>query len=152
MFGEIFGLMLVSPKKPSCTAILKKSIAQPYSFELAKEVPLDTVPIPIKAKPQEKGCLEEKMLDLPIVPPHLLTLWLLQKNLLRFQSSKAKIFWEHHLRCKMPWMAGLASEHPELASGAHFQPVGLYADEAEYTVSKEKITVLYLSSSLLHSS
>ena len=104
---------------------------------------MDTVAIPIKAKPQDPECLDEKMADLCIVAPHELTGWLLQNHLVRFDSAKALEFWRHHRRMQAPWMSGPEIQHPELSR--HYQPVSLYADEAEYTASKEKITILFLS-------
>ena len=111
---------------------------------LAKEVPMDTVSIPVKAKPEDPKCLEEKTTELSIVPPHLLTYWLLGNGLVKFDQTRARKYWEHHRSMKAPWMTGTEAEHPELSE--HFQPVALYADEAEYTASKEKITVLFLRS------
>ena len=102
---------------------------------------MDCLPIPVKAKPQDPQNTQEKIEQLSIVPPHLLTKWLMDKGYIRFQEAKAREYWRHLRDFQLPWMMGPAHQHPELSS--HFQPVALYADEAEYTASKEKITILF---------
>ena len=98
--------------------------------------------IPVKAKPHDPESKEVKFIDLAIVPPHLLTAWLMSNRTVIFNRTKSYEYWQHMRRQGVPWMSGPDHDHPELSN--HFQPVGLYADEAEYTVSKEKITILYL--------
>ena len=104
---------------------------------------MDTVAIPMKAKPQDPDSTDEKIATVSIVPPHELTGWLLANGLVRFDAAKACEFWEHHQQQNVPWMSGPTVQHPELSR--HYQPIALYADEAEYTASKEKITILFLS-------
>ena len=103
---------------------------------------MDTVSIPVKAKPHDPENKEVKNMDLAIVPPHLLTVWLLGNRTVAFNPTPASAYWRHMRERGVPWMSGPDHEHPELSH--HFQPVALYADEAEYTVSKEKITILYM--------
>ena len=105
---------------------------------------MERIPIPIKAKPHDRANTEEKIEQLSIVPPHLLTKWLMDNGFIRFREAKAHEYWQHLRDHRVPWMLGNPEEHPELSRMQHFQPVALYADEAEYTASKEKITILYL--------
>ena len=105
---------------------------------------MDQIPVPMKAKPQDPQNTEEKIEQLSIVPPHLLTKWLLDQSHIQFQEAKAKEYWQHARKFQLPGMMGPLHKHPELSASNHFEPVGLYADEAEYTASKEKITILFL--------
>ena len=101
-----------------------------------------TITIPVKAKPQDPECVEEKDFPLTIVAPHLLTCWLLRAGRLRLDAGKCKQFWEHLQKMKISWMINPEQPCEELAR--HTEPVSLYADEAEYSVSKEKLTALIL--------
>ena len=101
--------------------------------------------IPVKAKPHIKDCVDAKSEKLAIVPPHLLTSWLLHNGYITFDETKAHEYWLHHRSRKVAWMSGPEEQHPGLSKLNHLEPVALYADEAEYTASKEKLTVLFLS-------
>ena len=78
------------------------------------------------------------------MPPHLLTKWLLDQSYIEFQEAEALEYWQHAHKFQLPWMMGPLHQHPELSASNHFEPVGLYADEAEHTASKEKITISFL--------
>ena len=82
------------------------------------------------------------MFSLTIVPPHLLTCWLLRAGRLRLDAGKCEEYWRHVQKVKMSWMINPGQPCRELAH--HTEPVSLYADEAEYSVSKEKLTALIL--------
>ena len=80
------------------------------------------------------------MEKVPIIPPHLLSAWLLQAGFLKFDEGATAQFWQHHIQQKTPWMKGHTLE-----SAMAFEPFAFYGDKAEYTVSKEKILIIFLS-------
>ena len=135
------GYMGDGPNSPIASLTTHGSVTA-QALTANKEVPVDSVVIPVKAKPQDRECGDVKDIKLPIVPPHELAHWLLRNRLIQFDKAKSQQFWQHHRERGVPWMSGPETSHPELAG--HYEPVGLYADEAEYTVSKEKITILFL--------
>ena len=99
-------------------------------------LPLDQIQLCLKAQPS-KTIQEETTMMMPIIPPHLLTTFLVSKGRLKFTAAKTRQFWDHHRRQSTPLaMQGLP------AGNALVEPFGLYSDEAEYTVSKEKILVI----------
>ena len=77
-------------------------------------------------------------MDLPILPPHLLTMWLRKAGLLVFNREAAIEFWAHHRSVGTPWMRTMQQDDC-------FQPFALYGDEAEYTKTKEKLLVIFAS-------
>ena len=80
-------------------------------------------------------------MELPIVPPHLLTAFLMSTGRLKLNAAKTRAFWRHHAERSTPLMIGF-----DPFEGNHLvEPLGLYSDEAEYTVSKEKILVVLCS-------
>ena len=101
-------------------------------------LPLDVIRLNVKPRPEESS-EEQITMEMPIVLPHLLAGWLLQKHRLSFSASKRLEFWQHHRRQATPLGTGLQ------CSGSLVEPIGLYSDEAEYTVSKEKILVIMCS-------
>ncbi|CAE7240393.1 ppk25 [Symbiodinium sp. CCMP2456] len=76
-------------------------------------------------------------MDFPILAPHLLTHWLLQRGKISIDRAASESFWMHFQKQKAPWMEGFDS--------TDFVPLAIYGDEAEYTITKEKILVLYIS-------
>ena len=76
-------------------------------------------------------------MELPIFPPHLLAAWLLETRRLSFDADAARRFWQQHRTQKTPWMEGQDFEFEQC------EPFAIYGDEAEYTVSKEKILVIF---------
>ena len=103
-------------------------------------LPMDRISLRVLARP-EPNCKDEEMQDFPILPPHLLTCWLLERRLVDFDPGRAAAFWRHHAAQRSPWLsAGFCVE-----AGHQFEPYGLYGDEAEYTVSKEKVLAIFLS-------
>ena len=98
-------------------------------------MPLDKIRLPVKARP-DKQCTERINLDIPILAPHLLTAWLLETKRIQFDPEAARQFWSHHRDQKTPWMSGQTFNHESC------EPFALWADEAEYTITKEKIFVL----------
>ena len=93
------------------------------------KLPLDRIRLRVKDRPDRETTSVTEM-QFAILPPHLLTAWLLQSNRVAFDRDAAKQFWWHHR--DRPWMQG---DHD-------VEPFALWADEAEYTISKEKIFVL----------
>ena len=74
-------------------------------------------------------------MEMPIIPPHLFTAFLVSQGRLQFTAAKTRAFW--HRRQATPLaMQGLP------CGNALVEPFGIYSDEAEYTVSKEKILVI----------
>ena len=84
---------------------------------------------------------------IPIVPPHELTTYLLGKGYIKFDASKARRHWDHLREHRVPWMTGAAAQSSEEST---FEPLALYADGAEYTVSKEKILVVFCSCQIIY--
>ena len=120
-------------KKLTCTAIWGCGAHQ-YVKDLA------TLPIDFIALPLKDAANKEVMQKVPILPPHLLSNWLLQAGLLTFDQRATAQFWQHHIRQRTPWMEGYT-----LDSAMAFEPYALYGDKADYTVSKEKILIIFLS-------
>ena len=98
-------------------------------------MPLDKIRLPVKARP-DKSCTDCIEVNIPILAPHLLTAWLLETKRIQFDGQAAKQFWSHHRDQQTPWMLRQSFNEESC------QPFGLWADEAEYTISKEKIFVL----------
>ena len=82
-------------------------------------------------------------MDIPIIPPHELTAYFMYTGHLRVDASKARQHWDHLRARGVAWMAGFLFQSSDEA--AKFQPFAIYADEAEYTVSKEKILMVFCS-------
>ena len=102
-------------------------------------LPVDKIQLRLKAQPA-KTVEEEITIDMPIIPPHLLTTFLVSRGRLRFTAAKTLEFWDHHRRLSTPLaMQGLPADNTLV------EPFALYSDEAEYTVSKEKILVILCS-------
>ena len=97
---------------------------------------MDSITITVKERP-EKGCQETRDMVLPVIPPHELTSYLMGKGLVKFDAAKAQQHWDHLRENNVAWMEGFVD--------TNFEPVALYADEAEYTVSKEKILMVFCS-------
>ena len=100
---------------------------------------MDTIRLLVRSRPEESSN-EQCLLDMPIIPPHLLAGFLMQKGRLQLELPKTLEFWRHHIRQGTPWAAGM--DDP---SGL-VEPFGLYSDEAEYSVSKEKFLLILCSS------
>ena len=96
----------------------------------------------MKVRP-EKSCTDEGPMDLPIIPPHELTAHLLQAGHITFDAAKARKHWDHLRAQQVSWMTGPVFQSSDEA--AKFEPFAIYADEAEYTVSKEKILMVFCS-------
>ena len=109
-------------------------------YEDSGTLPMDTISLLVKPRPEESSN-EECFRDFPIVPPHLLAAFLLQKQRINFDSSKSLEFWRHHSRQATPLTRGI---DPLDLSGL-VEPFGLYSDEAEYSVSKEKFWLILCS-------
>ena len=102
-------------------------------------LPVDKIQLRLKAQPA-KSIEEEITIEMPIIPPHLLTTFLVSKGRLRFMAAKTLAFWDHHRRHSTPLAKqGLPADNTLV------EPFALYSDEAEYTVSKEKILVILCS-------
>ena len=97
---------------------------------------MDFISLPLKGKANDEVIMQ----NVPILPPHLLAAWLLQAGFLKFEEAATAQFWQHHMRQRTPWMEGHTLE-----SAMAFEPYSLYGDKAEYTVSKEKILIIFMS-------
>ena len=104
---------------------------------------MDSVTLRVRVRP-EKACNELVDMKLPIIAPHLLTCWLLEQGSLSFDRDSAQRWWSHHRRQKFPWMEMPGFRNKEQT--ANFQPFALYGDEAEYSITKEEIFVIFASS------
>ena len=103
---------------------------------------MQNISIRVKTRP-EKGCTDESDMELPILPPHLLTKWLLDMGLLSFDEDEARRYWNHFRERKAPWMTMHPFQDPD--ASAKYQPFAMYGDEAEYTLTKEKILIIFAS-------
>ena len=107
---------------------------------------MDYIRLPLKAKAESGN--NEIYENVPVVPPHLITCWLLEAGLLSFDTGAATRFFRHQLEvAAMPWIVGdpdFSNLHSKEAS-TMFQPVSLYGDEAEYTNTKEKVLIIFIS-------
>ena len=56
-------------------------------------------------------------------------------------DSAAIRFWSHHEKQGTPWLGHCLKEK----DGFVVHPVSLYGDECEYTATKEKVLMIYLS-------
>ena len=97
-------------------------------------------PLLVKSRPQESSN-EEFWMDMPIIPPHLLTAFMLQKQRIEFDASKSLEFWRHHSHRASPLLTA-----GDPCPNGLVEPFGLYSDEAEYSVSKEKFLLILCSS------
>ena len=97
---------------------------------------MDKLRLPVKARVGTTS--EEKLeMDLPVVPPHLLAAWLLETGRISLNADSARRFWTQHRERQTPWMEGQDFVFEQC------QPFAIYGDEAEYTVTKEKILVIF---------
>ena len=79
--------------------------------------------------------------DMPILAPHELLQWLLYEKHVILDDSAAKRFWDHHEEVATPWLMKALVQK----DGYTVHPVSLYGDEAEYTQTKQKILMVFLS-------
>ena len=105
---------------------------------------LDSITLPLKASIDDEP--SERNQSVPVLAPHTLTVWLLQAGLLKFDAERAMEFWRHHRAVGMPWIREDEDFSTDLKS-SRFEPAALYGDEAEYTNTKEKVFMLFLSHS-----
>ena len=77
-------------------------------------------------------------MSFPVIAPHLLTHYLLREKKITICRAACDRFWLHFKSKNVPWMQGFDSKD--------FVPLALYGDEAEYSITKEQILVLYISS------
>ena len=106
-------------------------------------LPMDKIALPVLPPPEDGGVQKSVMMELPILPPHLLTAWLLQSKRLAFNVEAAAQFWDHHRAQGCPWMRGPTFQCPK--ASAEYEPFSIYGDECEYTVSKQKILMIFCS-------
>ena len=83
----------------------------------------------------------EVFCDMPIVAPHELLQWLVNEKFVALDDVAAKRFWSHHEEVCTPWLWKALFKK----DGFTVHPVALYGDEAEYTQTKQKILMVFLS-------
>ena len=104
-------------------------------------LPIDKITLPVLPPPEDGGIEQSVTMELPILPPHLLTVWLLKSKRLAFSAEAAAQFWDHHRARNSPWMKGPTFQCPK--ASAEYEPFAIYGDECEYTISKQKILVIF---------
>ena len=105
---------------------------------MCQDLPLDSIKLKVRARPDPKTRSDETTeMSFPILAPHLLTRHLLQRGKISIDRAAAERFWLHWKQVKAPFMEGFDS--------TDFVPLAIYGDEAEYTITKEKILVFYIS-------
>ena len=68
-------------------------------------------------------------------------MYLLKEKLLILDDPAAETFWSHHQMQNTPWLG----ECKLKKDGYVVHPVSLYGDECEYTATKEKVLMIFLS-------
>ena len=103
------------------------------------EVPrLHSIKLPLRDAESDHQTVFE---DLPIYCPHEVISWLLAEKLISLNDAAAERFWAHHREVQTPWLRkGLT-----VKDGCTVHPISIYGDEAEYTQTKQKILVIYIS-------
>ena len=99
---------------------------------------MDSITIYVKAR-AEPNCPDVVPFALPVFPPHHLASWLVRTGRLKVDREASQQFSRHFMEQRAPWM-----EDPAFAA-TNYYPYGLYGDEAEYTVTKEKLLVIFMS-------
>ncbi|CAE7873147.1 KIAA0754 [Symbiodinium microadriaticum] len=116
---------------------------QEWSASLAQELadcalPVDSISLVVRARPDPKDKSDQTTeMSFPIIAPHLLVHYLLREKQITVDRAACEGFWRHFQERGAPWMEGFDS--------TNFVPLALYGDEAEYTITKEKILVLFIS-------
>lgn len=101
--------------------------------------PVDRIKLTVRARPDPKNkCDETTSMYFPVIAPHLLTHYLLRTKKITVDRPACERFWLHFQTVKAPWMEGFDPKG--------FVPLAIYGDEAEYSITKEQILVLYISS------
>ena len=78
---------------------------------------------------------------MPILAPHEVLQWLVNDKFVIMSDSAAQQFWRHHREVGTPWLGKAMIEK----DGYTVHPVALYGDEAEYTQTKQKILMVFMS-------
>ena len=118
-------------------------LVRPSNYHACKDLgllPVDTIRIPVLARPEQNKA-DTTFMDMPIIPPHLLVVWLQGRGMLNFSPQKAQELWTHHRKQGAAFMLGRAGDQ----GSASWEPWALYDDKAEYTITKEKLLVLFCS-------
>ena len=118
--------------------ICPQSILPSHAKSPCKVPELQSIKIPMKSPDPGGG---EISCDMPIVAPHELLQWLLKERYVVLDDSAAERFWRHHEEVATPWLGKV----PTKKDGYMVHPVALYGDEAEYTQTKQKILMVFLS-------
>ena len=101
-------------------------------------LPVDSISLVVRARPDPKDKSDQTTeMSFPIIAPHLLVHYLLREKQITVDRAACEGFWRHFQERGAPWMEGFDS--------TNFVPLALYGDEAEYTITKEKILVLFIS-------
>ena len=104
---------------------------------------MDSIKLTVRARPDPKEQNTETVeMSFPVISPHLLAHYLLRNNRISIDQAACDRFWQHFQSRGVPWMQGW--------DPTNFVPLALYGDEAEYSITKEKILVLYISNFAIH--
>ena len=101
---------------------------------------IHSIKIPVKASDSSVDS-GEVTCDVPILAPHEVLQWLTNDKYVIMNDPAAERFWAHHQSAGTPWL-GKAKIRKD---GYTVHPVSLYGDEAEYTQTKEKILMVFIS-------
>ena len=87
--------------------------------------------IPIRDPADRK---KETTLRIPILLPHLLVEYVVNRNVVQISTADMKSFWDHMVAHEVPW----ATDHP----GRHTHyPMGIYGDEGQINKGGDKVVI-----------
>eukprot|EP00439_Symbiodinium_sp_Y106_P030684 s922_g3.t1 len=99
---------------------------------------MDSVTISVRAR-ADPQCSDVVPFEVPIFAPHRLTAWLVRTGRLQMDRAASQQFSRHFTEQRAPWM------EDSCYTATNYYPYGLYGDDAEYTVTKEKLLVIFMS-------
>ena len=98
--------------------------------------------IKLPMKPPDSSAERGEILrDVPIMAPHEVLQWLVNDKFVIMSDIAAQNFWSHHQAAGTPWLGKAMTSK----DGYTVHPISLYGDEAEYTQTKQKILMIFIS-------
>ena len=102
-----------------------------WGGDVADDQELYFTTIPIRDPSDRK---KRTTLRIPVLLPHLLVEYLVNRNIVELSDVAMKRFWDHVVSRKVAW----ATRHP----GRHtHHPIGIYGDEGQITKAGDKVII-----------